>query len=64
MEFQIEEVRLRQALNRIASQKIEITYPEKPTPICFPILVERLREKMTTEKLEDRIKKMTAQLEM
>ncbi|MEM9051982.1 MAG: ligase-associated DNA damage response DEXH box helicase [Bacteroidota bacterium] len=64
MEFQIEEVRLRQALNRIASQKIEVTYPEKPTPFCFPILVERLREKMTTEKLEDRIKRMTAQLEI
>ncbi|MCH2214247.1 MAG: ligase-associated DNA damage response DEXH box helicase [Flavobacteriales bacterium] len=64
MEFQIEEVRLRQALRRIAGQKICVTYPEKPTPFCFPILVERLREKMSTEKLEDRIKKMTAQLEM
>jgi ATP-dependent Lhr-like helicase len=63
MEFQIEEVRLRKALKRIASQNIRITYPEKPTPFCFPILVDRLREKMSSEKLEDRIKKMTLQLE-
>jgi len=63
MEFQIEEVRLRSALKRIASQEIRITYPEKPTPFCFPILVDRLRERMSSEKLEDRIKKMTLQLE-
>lgn len=63
MEFQIEEVRLRMALKRIASQDIRITYPEKPTPFCFPILVDRLRERMSSEKLEDRIKKMTLQLE-
>ena len=63
MEFQIEEVRLRSALKRIASQEIRVTYPEKPTPFCFPILVDRLRERMSSEKLEDRIKKMTLQLE-
>lgn len=63
MEFQIEEVRLRKALKRIQSQKIRITYPEKPTPFCFPILVDRLRERMTTESLQDRIKKMTLTLE-
>ncbi len=63
MEFQIEEVRLRKALKRIASQKIVLKYPENPTPFCFPILVDRLRERMTNEKLEDRIKKMTLKLE-
>ncbi len=63
MEFQVEEVRLRNALKRIASQKIVLTAPEKPTPFCFPILVDRLREKFSTEKLEDRIRKMTLELE-
>ena len=58
MDFQLEEARLRRALERIAGQKITITYPEKPTPFAFPIMVDRLREKLTSEKLEDRIRKM------
>ena len=44
MEFQIEEVRLRQALRRIAGQKICVTYPEKPTPFCFPILLREIQK--------------------
>jgi ATP-dependent Lhr-like helicase len=64
MEFQIEEVRMRNTLKRIAEQKIILTYPEKPTPFCFPILVDRMnREKLSSEKLEDRIRKMTIELE-
>lgn len=58
MDFQLEEVRMRRALQRIATQKIVITRPEKPTPFAFPIMVDRLREKLTSEKLEDRIRKM------
>ncbi|MBN8578529.1 MAG: ligase-associated DNA damage response DEXH box helicase [Cytophagales bacterium] len=58
MDFQLEEARLRKALERIAHQKIIITEPEKPTPFAFPIMVDRTREKLTTEKLEDRIRKM------
>lgn len=61
MDFQLEEARLRKALERIARQKIVITHPDKPTPFAFPIMVDRLREKLTTEKLEDRIKRMALQ---
>ena len=63
MEFQIEEVRMRNALKRINGQKIVLTYPDRPTPFAFPILVDRLREKLSSEKLEDRIRKMTLKLE-
>lgn len=63
MEFQVEEVRLRNTLERIARQKVIVVYPDQPTPFCFPILVDRLREKFSTEKLEDRIKKMTLAVE-
>jgi ATP-dependent helicase Lhr and Lhr-like helicase len=48
-------------LKRIAQQKIMITRPVKPTPFAFPIMVDRLREKLTTEKIEDRIRKMAVQ---
>ncbi|MDH4089604.1 MAG: ligase-associated DNA damage response DEXH box helicase [Cyclobacteriaceae bacterium] len=61
MDFQLEEARLRTALERIATQKIIVTYPEKPTPFAFPIMVDRLREKLTSEKLADRIKRMAVQ---
>lgn len=61
MDFQLEEIRLHRALERISKQKIIITTPDKPTPFAFPIMVDRLREKLTSEKLEDRIKKMVVQ---
>ena len=59
LEFLLEESRLRQALERINSQEIIISEPESHTPFCFPIMVDRLREKISFEKLEARIKKMT-----
>jgi len=61
MDFQLEETRLRKSLDRIAHQKIIIKYPERPTPFAFPIMVDRLREKLTSEKLEDRVKRMMIQ---
>ena len=61
MDFQLEEVRLRKALDRIATQKIILTTPDKPTPFGFPIMVDGMREKLTSEKLEDQIKRMALQ---
>jgi ATP-dependent Lhr-like helicase len=58
LDFQLEEYRLRKALMRIQSQKILMMYSDKPTPLAFPIMVDRFREKLTSEKLEERIKKM------
>jgi len=63
MDFQLEEARLRMALQRIHHQKIIITEPDKPTPFAFPIMVDRTREKLTSEKLEDRIRKMMVRFE-
>ncbi len=57
-EYQLEETRLREALQRISSQTMVVATPEKPTPFGFPIMVDRFREKVTSEKLADRIKKM------
>jgi ATP-dependent helicase Lhr and Lhr-like helicase len=61
MDFQLEEARMRKALLRISEQKIILTRPEKPTPFAFPIMVDHMREKLTSEKLEDRIKRMAMQ---
>lgn len=57
--FQLEEFRLRAALQRIATQNIILKTIERPTPFAFPIMVDSLgREKLTTETLEERIAKM------
>ena len=55
---QMEETRLRDMLNRIQRSKIIITFPERYTPFCFPIKVDSMREDLSSEKLEDRVKKM------
>ncbi len=56
---QLEEFRMREALRRISQQKIIVKIIERPTPFAFPIMVDSLnREKLSTESLEDRIKKM------
>lgn len=62
-EQQMEETRLRQAMQRIAAHPIIITFPQKLTPLSFPIIVDGLnRNNLSTEKLEDRIRKMQAAL--
>ncbi|WP_343487195.1 ligase-associated DNA damage response DEXH box helicase [Allomuricauda sp. d1] len=58
-EHQLEEGRLRMALERINHQEIMWAPCEKPTPFSFPIITDRLREKLSNEKLADRIKRMT-----
>ena len=62
MEQQMEEQRLRAMLERIQQSAIILTYPTQLTPFCFPIKVDSIRENMSSEKLEDRIKKMQNQL--
>lgn len=61
MAFQLEEGRLRKALEKIQASHMVISRPERPTPFSFPLLVDRLREKMSSEKLTDRIQKMLAE---
>ena len=63
LEQQMEEVRLRQMLERIQQSKIILTFPERLTPFCFPIKVDSMREDLSSEKLEDRVRKMQDQLE-
>jgi ATP-dependent Lhr-like helicase len=57
--YQLELPRMRMALDRMSLQRIIIKTPEKPTPFAFPVMVDRLRDRMSSETLEDRIKRMT-----
>jgi ATP-dependent Lhr-like helicase len=60
---QMQEPRLRDMLHRIQESKILITFPQQLTPFCFPVKVDSMRENLTSEKLEDRVKRMQHQLE-
>src|SRR5690606_35404158 len=62
MEQQMEEIRLRNMLERIKKSRIVITFPKRLTPFCFPIKVDSMREDLSSEKLEDRVRKMQMQL--
>jgi ATP-dependent Lhr-like helicase len=63
LDQQMEEVRLRDMLQRIQASNIIITFPERLTPFCFPIKVDSMREDLSSEKLEDRVRRMQQQLE-
>ena len=58
LDQQMEEARLRDMLHRIQHSKIIITFPQQLTPFCFPIKVDSFREDLSSEKLEDRVRKM------
>ena len=62
MEWQMDEPRLRDMLRRIQQSRIIIRYPLQLTPFCFPIKVDSMRENMSSEKLEDRVRKMQEML--
>ena len=60
---QVDASALELLLEKMNRQKISIQYPPQPTPFAFPIMVDHLREKLSSETLEARILKMQTQLE-
>lgn len=62
MTFQMEQVRMMDALKRMETQHVIIKELEKYSPFCFPILTERFREKFSNESFEDRVQKLLKQM--
>lgn len=58
LDQQLDESRLRTALLRMQQQKLIIHQSKTPTPFSFPLFADRLREKISSEQLADRLKKM------
>jgi ATP-dependent Lhr-like helicase len=58
MTFQLQEARLRDALTRLQQLRILYTQPPKATPFSFLLIVDRMRERISSEKLADRVKRM------
>ncbi len=63
LERQLEASRIGRVLTRLSASNVRVIDVERPTPLAFPLLVDRTRQKLSTEKLSDRVRRMTAQSE-
>jgi len=54
---------LARCLATLRTRSVQVVSMRRASPFAFPLLVERLRERLTGEKLADRIQRMLAQLE-
>jgi ATP-dependent Lhr-like helicase len=63
LEQQLEQGRLGGALQRLAKSRLRVVDVPRPTPLGFPLVVDRLRDKLSSEKLADRVRRMQLVLE-
>ena len=63
LERQLEFKRLSQSLKRMAGAHLHLIECDQITPLAFPIMVNRLRTRLSSEKLAERIKRMHLKLE-
>ena len=61
--FRLEEDATRLTVDIIGKVTLDLHLIERPTPLAFPLLVERMRESMSSEKLSERIARMVKDLE-
>jgi ATP-dependent Lhr-like helicase len=58
LERELEFSRLAAAMRRLAAAPVVLRGTQRPSPFAFPLLVARLREELTSEKLADRVRRM------
>jgi len=63
LENQLEESRLRSTLLALQGKKLLIAEVPSPSPLAYPLFVERLRQQLSSEKLSDRIRHMEVVME-
>jgi ATP-dependent Lhr-like helicase len=63
MEQELELTRLRETLVELHGRRVAYREPKRATPFGFALMVERFREKVSTEKLSDRVARMVRELE-
>jgi ATP-dependent Lhr-like helicase len=63
LERQLERTRLGTTLQRLSRSDVLITEPPRTPPLAFPLLVDRNRDRLSSEKLADRIGRMQMTLE-
>jgi ATP-dependent Lhr-like helicase len=63
LEQELEIRRLRRELLRMQTRRLSIKSLSRCSPLGFPLIVERLRERLSNESLTARVERMTLQLE-
>jgi ATP-dependent Lhr-like helicase len=63
LERELQFTRLRDTLERIRSLKLVLTQPERLTPFAFPLWADMIRGQVSTEKWDERVARVVAQLE-
>jgi len=63
LEQELELTRLRATLEELQARHISFHQTRRATPFGFALMVERFREKLSTEKLSDRVARMVRELE-
>lgn len=63
LERQLESTRLGRTLQRLMDCRIVVTNPKRPTPLAFPLVVDRNRDRVSSESLSERIRRMQLSLE-
>lgn len=56
--FQFEEERLQKVLLKIESLPIENYKTQRPSPLAFPLIIERVGSRVSSESLQDRLQRM------
>lgn len=55
--------RLRATFTELRAKRLDIVTIEQPTPFAFPLMVERLRETLSNERLSERVSRLVDELE-
>jgi ATP-dependent Lhr-like helicase len=63
LERQLESSRMITTLRRLATARVVVTEPKRPTPFAFALLVDRARDRVSSESFADRVRRMQLSLE-
>ena len=63
LERQLESSRMAATLHRLTTARIVVTEPKRPTPFGFALLVDRARDRVSSESFADRVRRMQLSLE-
>ncbi|MEN9773096.1 MAG: hypothetical protein RL322_166 [Pseudomonadota bacterium] len=63
LDRELERPRIHAVLDSLSSRPIEVVEIDRATPFAFPLMVDRLRERLSTEQLDARIARLIAQAE-
>ncbi len=62
LEDELDVKRLQRTLQAMAARRLDLKPLKRATPLAFPLMVERFREKLTNETLTARIERMVGEL--